>query len=172
MRRTGAAALAAVVAAAVLAGAPAAAAGAPQPRWTWPTADHRVVRGFQTPVTAYAAGHRGLDLAAGAGTAVHAPDDGVVAFAGRVAGRGVVSIDHAGVRSTLEPVDPSVRAGRAVRRGQVVGVVADGGAHPAGVLHLGARIRQGDGWAYVSPLLLLGGARRAVLLPLAAFPGG
>jgi hypothetical protein len=37
------------------------------------------------------------------------------------------------------------------------------------VLHLGARVRVGDGWAYVSPLLYLGGARRAVLLPLSAW---
>jgi hypothetical protein len=39
------------------------------------------------------------------------------------------------------------------------------------VLHLGARIAADGGWAYVSPLIYLGGARRAVLLPLAAFPG-
>jgi hypothetical protein len=70
----------------------------------------------------------------------------------------------------VEPVDPSVRRGDVVRRGEVVGHLAAGGAHPPGVLHLGARVRSGDGWAYVSPLLLLGGARRAVLLPLDAFP--
>ena len=151
------------------AGGPTAAATGPP--WAWPVADHRVVRGFEAPATAYSAGHRGVDLLAGVGGEVRAPDDGRVAFAGAVAGRGVVSIDHDGARSSLEPVTASVEAGDEVRRGQVVGVLGTGGSHAAGVLHLGARVRSGDGWAYVSPLLLLGGARRAVLLPLAAFPG-
>ena len=147
------------------------AAAAAPPRWSWPVASHRVVRGFEAPATPYAAGHRGIDLAAEAGEQVRSPADGTVAFAGRVAGRNVVSIDHDAVRSTLEPVDPVVASGTIVHRGQVVGVLGEGGEHPPGVLHLGARVRSGDGWAYVSPLLLLGGARRAVLLPLGAFPG-
>jgi hypothetical protein len=62
-------------------------------------------------------------------------------------------------------VRPLVRAGEHVVRGQVVALVTPpGGTHPPGVLHLGARVREG----YVSPLLLLGGLRRAVLLPLSA----
>ena len=143
----------------------------PAPAWSWPTASHAVVRGFEAPATPYAAGHRGVDVAAGEGEAVRAVDDGVVAFAGTVVDRGVVAIDHAGVRSSVEPVDPAVHAGDAVRRGEVIGHLAEGGPHPPGVLHLGARVRSGDGWAYVSPLLWLGGATRAVLLPLSAWPG-
>jgi murein DD-endopeptidase MepM/ murein hydrolase activator NlpD len=139
--------------------------------WAWPTASHTVVRGFEAPATVYAAGHRGIDVAAEVGEPVRAVDDGVVAFAGTVVDRGVVAIDHDGVRSSVEPVDPAVRAGESVHRGEVVGHVATGGAHPAGVLHLGARVRAGDGWAYVSPLLYLGGATRAVLLPLSAWGG-
>ena len=145
--------------------APAAAAA----RWSWPVAPpHPIVRGFEAPATVYSAGHRGIDVSATAGTAVLAPDDGTVEFSGTVVDRGVVSIDHAdGVRSSFEPVTPRVAAGAAVHRGEVIAVVATGGSHPAGVLHIGARQ---DG-AYVSPLLFLGGAQRAVLLPLAAFPG-
>jgi murein DD-endopeptidase MepM/ murein hydrolase activator NlpD len=155
---------------ALLAGALVLAGGATAPpRWAWPTASHVVVRGFEAPATAYAAGHRGIDVAAEAGAAVRAVDDGVVAFAGTVADRGVVSVEHDGVRSSVEPVDPAVEAGDAVRRGDVIGHVASGGDH-AGVLHLGARVRVGDGWAYVSPLIYLGGAERAVLLPLGAWP--
>lgn len=142
------------------------------PAWAWPTTAHVVVRGFEAPATEYAAGHRGIDLRAAVGSPVVAVDDGVVAFAGTVVDRGVVAIDHDGVRSSVEPVDPSVRLGEVVHRGEVVGHVSTGGAHPAGVLHLGARIRTTDGWAYVSPLLYLGGAERAVLLPLSAWPGG
>lgn len=137
--------------------------------WTWPTTSHDVLRGFEAPATVYAAGHRGIDVAAAVGEPVRAVDDGVVAFAGTVVDRGVVAIDHAGVRSSVEPVDPVVHVGETVRRGEVIGTVSTGGAHAAGVLHLGARIREGEGWVYVSPLLYLGGAQRAVLLPLGAW---
>ena len=137
------------------------------PRWAWPVpAPHPIVRGFEAPPTPYAAGHRGIDVAATPGTEVVAPEDGIVAFSGTVVDRGVVSIDHAGaLRSSYEPVTPRVPAGTAVRRGQVIAVVAGGGSHPSGVLHIGARLNG----AYVSPLLFLGGAERAVLLPLSAF---
>jgi murein DD-endopeptidase MepM/ murein hydrolase activator NlpD len=139
------------------------------PPWAWPTVSHVVVRGFEAPATEYAAGHRGIDLPAAPGSAVRAVADGVVSFSGQVVDRGVVAIDSEGVRSSVEPVEPSVRVGQAVRRGEVIGHVAAGGSHPSGVLHLGARIRSRDGWAYVSPLLYLGGATRAVLLPLSAW---
>jgi murein DD-endopeptidase MepM/ murein hydrolase activator NlpD len=137
--------------------------------WAWPTDPHVLVRGFEAPATAYSAGHRGVDVAAAAGAPVHAVDDGVVAFAGTVVDRGVVSIDHGDVRSSVEPVTPTVHAGEQVHRGEVIGTVSTGGSHAAGVLHLGARMRAGDGWVYVSPLLYLGGGRRAVLLPLGAW---
>jgi murein DD-endopeptidase MepM/ murein hydrolase activator NlpD len=145
------------------------AASAAAPVWTWPTGSHVIVRGFEAPATVYSAGHRGVDLAAPAGSPVVSVDDGVVAFAGTVVDRGVVAIDHDGVRSSVEPVEPAVEQGEAVRRGEVIGHVASGGSHPAGIVHLGARVRTGDGWAYVSPLLYLGGATRAVLLPLSAW---
>jgi murein DD-endopeptidase MepM/ murein hydrolase activator NlpD len=147
------------------------AAAAAAPPWGWPSESHAVVRHFEAPATEYAAGHRGIDVAAAEGDPVRAVDDGVVAFAGTVVDRGVVSVDHDGVRSTVEPVEPAVEVGQVVRRGEVIGHLAAGGSHPPGVLHLGARIAADGGWAYVSPLIYLGGARRAVLLPLAAFPG-
>lgn len=139
------------------------------PVWAWPTASHVVVRGFEAPATEYAAGHRGIDVEAAVGSPVLAVDDGVVAFAGTVVDRGVVAIDHRGVRSSVEPVEPAVHQGEAVHRGEVIGHVSTGGSHAEGVLHLGARVRTGDGWSYVSPLLSLGGATRAVLLPESAW---
>jgi murein DD-endopeptidase MepM/ murein hydrolase activator NlpD len=112
----------------------------------------------------YAAGHRGVDLAGAPGTPVLAAGPGVVAFAGMVAGRPVVSIDHAGgLRTTYEPVDPSVAAGQAVARGSPVGTLAPG--HPGcpvrACLHWGLRRDR----TYLDPMLLLG-PPRVRLLPM------
>lgn len=58
----------------------------------------RVARPFQPPPSRYAAGHRGVDLTASAGTVVTAAGDGVVGFAGILAGRGVVTVVHGTLR--------------------------------------------------------------------------
>ncbi|GAA4336171.1 hypothetical protein GCM10023162_38970 [Klenkia terrae] len=79
---------------------------------------------------------------------------GVVAFAGMVAGRPVVSVDHPdGVRTTYEPVQPTVAAGQPVARGAPVGVLLAGhaGCPVEACLHWGAR----TGETYLDPLLLL-----------------
>ncbi|WP_448004979.1 murein hydrolase activator EnvC family protein [Agromyces bauzanensis] len=140
------------------------AAIAPDEPWVWPVPPPIVVVApFRAPPTPYAAGHRGIDIAASPGAVVVAPASGVVRFAGPVAGRGVVSIDHgAGVVSAIEPVEASVAAGTAVAPGDVIGTVASGGHCDAVCVHFGVRI---DG-EYVSPFLFLGGLPRAVLLPL------
>jgi murein DD-endopeptidase MepM/ murein hydrolase activator NlpD len=96
-----------------------------------------------------------VDLRAAAGSPVLAAADGVVAFAGSVAGRPVVSVDHAdGIRTTYEPVTPAVSAGERVRAGAVLGVLEPTGSHcaPGSCLHWGAR--RGP-VAYVDPLGLL-----------------
>jgi murein DD-endopeptidase MepM/ murein hydrolase activator NlpD len=134
------------------------------PDWAWPIASpRRVIRAFEAPPTPYTAGHRGLDLATVMGTPVYAPATGAVSFAGMVAGRQVLSIAHAGsLLSSFEPVQAVVSAGESVSSGQLIGVVASGG-HCAGTcLHFGVRLHG----LYVSPMLVLGGAVRAVLLPL------
>ena len=129
--------------------------------WAWPVEPRDVVRAFEAPATAYGPGHRGIDLAAPAGGAVHSPDDGVVRFAGPVAGRPVVSIAHGGgLVSSFEPVEPAVSAGDTVTRGQRIGTLLAGHAAGSPRLHLGARL-QGR---YVDPLPLLG-VERPVLLP-------
>jgi murein DD-endopeptidase MepM/ murein hydrolase activator NlpD len=123
--------------------------------WTAPlTGPLAVGRPFEAPPHAYGPGHRGVDLVGAAGLPVLASGNGVVAFAGRVAGRPVVSIEHAnGLRTTYEPVDPSVGAGQPVARGSPIGTLASGHAGcPAGAcLHWGARI----GETYLDPLALL-----------------
>lgn len=123
-----------------------------------------VLRGFAPPTQPWLPGNRGVDLAATTGEPVTAAADGVVLYAGLLAGRGVVSISHGELRTTYEPVDPAVARGESVRRGELIGrvsAVGDGCGPPGGCLHWGA-IR-GD--AYVDPLGLLA-APIARLLPI------
>jgi murein DD-endopeptidase MepM/ murein hydrolase activator NlpD len=132
--------------------------------WAAPLPDVAVTRPFDVLPSRYAAGHRGVDLAGAVGASVLAAGDGVVAFAGMVAGRPVVSVDHAGgLRTTYEPVDPSVGAGQAVARGSPLGTLLAGhaGCPAPACLHWGLRV----GEDYLDPLALLA-VPRVRLLPL------
>jgi murein DD-endopeptidase MepM/ murein hydrolase activator NlpD len=158
-----------VLAVAVLAPAPAAAGPEPENPpaaavWAAPLQGKlAVTRPFEAPAHTYGPGHRGADLGGGPATPVLAAGDGVVAFAGMVAGRPVVSIDHAGgLRTTYEPVDPGVGAGQRVARGSPIGTLLPGhaGCPVDACLHWG--LRRGED--YLDPLLLL--AVRVRLLPL------
>ena len=123
-----------------------------------------VLRGFQAPAGPYAAGHRGVDLATRPGEPVRAAGDGVVTFAGPVAGRGVVVIAHPdGVSTEYEPLSPAVTTGEAVVRGAVVGSVTGvhGDCPPGSCLHWGAR----RGTEYFDPLSLLQPLGPVRLLP-------
>ena len=113
---------------------------APRASYGWPTGSPAsVVRGFDPPTVTWGSGHRGVDLSLQAGSPVLAAGDGTVVFAGAVAGRPVVSIDHAdGIRTTYEPVEASVAAGDVVTRGTSLrrgGRSALGRAHRAEELH-------------------------------------
>ncbi|MEV3971952.1 M23 family metallopeptidase [Streptomyces sp. NPDC050698] len=138
--------------------APAADATVPAIGRAWPVAFHPpVLRGWEPPATVYGPGHRGVDLAAPAGTPVRAVTAGRVSFAGRVAGKGVVSVDLTDtgdppLRTTYEPVTASVEEGREVKPGQVIGTVDASGSHcTATCVHWG--LRRGE--TYLNPLSLL-----------------
>lgn len=140
------------------------AVGDPGPRWEWPLdPPPAVVNPFVPPPHPYGPGHRGVDLAATVGQPVRAVASGQVSFAGMVAGRGIVVVDHGRLRTTYEPVLPMAREGQPVGTGTVVGTVTLAGGHclPATCLHLGAR----DGDRYVDPMRWLGSGRIR-LLPL------
>ena len=113
----------------------------------------KVLRPFAPPARRWLPGHRGVDLAAGAFTLVRAAAAGVVAFAGPLAGRGVVSVDHPdGTRTTYEPVDATVSEGDPVDVGDVLGLLEPLTAHCAETcLHWGLR----DGEIYLDPLSLI-----------------
>jgi Peptidase family M23 len=120
--------------------------------WRRPV-DGPVVAPFEQPSSVYGAGHRGVDFAVPAGTEVRAANDGVVSFAGSVAGTLHVTVAHTGDLRTSYSFLSSVlvRAGQQVARGEVVGRSGGMGTdHDGSVLHLGLRI--GD--RYVDPMVL------------------
>ncbi|WP_246540358.1 murein hydrolase activator EnvC family protein [Microbacterium flavum] len=130
--------------------------------WVWPVTPPRITAPYAAPAHEYGPGHRGIDLAAPLGTPLSSPAAGVIAFAGSVAGRGVVTIDHGdGYVTTLEPVSDAAAIGREVEAGDVVARAGTGGHAAPGSVHFGVRK---DG-AYINPMLLLGTLPRAVLLP-------
>ncbi|MFJ2031375.1 murein hydrolase activator EnvC family protein [Streptosporangium sp. NPDC087985] len=144
---------------------------APQPssRWDWPlTGRPRVLRGFAPPAQPWLAGHRGADLAAAPGEQVRAAGAGTVGYAGPLADRGVVTVLHpGGLRTTYLPVQPSVRRGQRVERGEVIGVLQDVPGHcPASCLHWGL-LRD---HLYLDPLLLLGRGQVRLLPIWPAYP--
>lgn len=121
---------------------------AAEPAWSWPTQLHTVRRGFDGGSSRYSAGHRGLDIAAKPKEAVRSVAPGTVTFVGVVAGTPTVTVSHGTERSTYQPVKGTVRVGDSVDRGQIIGVMADGGRHCADCLHLG-RVAGED---YLDPL--------------------
>ncbi len=150
--------------------------GVPAVARGWPVGDRpTVLRGWEPPATPYGRGHRGVDLAALAGAPVRAVAAGTVSFAGRVAGKGVVSVELAGtgdppLRTTYEPAAVSVEKGEEVAAGGVLGTVEPSGSHCTGCLHWG--LLRGD--VYLDPLSLLPpwllDAGPAVLLPVLGVP--
>ncbi|QEV20516.1 M23 family metallopeptidase [Streptomyces alboniger] len=132
---------------------------------TWPVAARTserpaVVRAWDPPSTAYGAGHRGVDLSAPPGSPVRAVAPGRVSFAGRVAGRGVVSVELDGsgdppLRTTYEPVRATLKKGARVTAGEQVGILEGPTGHCPEAsevcLHWGLR-RAGT---YLDPLTLL-----------------
>ncbi|HEX7248703.1 MAG TPA: M23 family metallopeptidase, partial [Actinomycetota bacterium] len=140
---------------------PAVAAGT----WTWPVTGP-VIRGFDPPASPFGSGHRGIDIAAPAGSVAVAPADGRVSFAGPVGGRLFLTMDHgAGLESTFSWVSALlVRRGDLVTQGQPV--VRTGGGHTGDLvpnLHLGVKLDD----AYVDPLDYLGEIDVSTLIRLA-----
>ena len=99
-----------------------------------------------------------MDLAGAPGQPVYAADSGVVAFAGVLAGRPLVSVAHpGGLRTSYEPVAVSVRAGQPVNAGSPLGRLLAGhpGCPAAACLHWGAMWGPASRADYVDPIGLL-----------------
>ena len=159
----------AVALAATVSGAPSPASAGTDPHGVWPLHPQpEVVRSFDPPEVRWAAGHRGVDLRGTVGQSVRAAVPGRVSFVGRIAGVGVVVVDHGATRTTYQPVAATVRVGKAVVAGARLGTLQWFGTHclPAACLHWG--LVRGD--TYLDPLSLVGGPRPIRLFPLGAPP--
>jgi murein DD-endopeptidase MepM/ murein hydrolase activator NlpD len=146
-----------------------AATAPPVGSWSWPI-EGQVVRGFEPPPTPFSAGHRGIDIAAAFGTPVHAAADGVVSFAGLVAGELFVTIDHGdGYRSTDSWLGQIlVKKGQSVKRGDVLALSGRGDPKVA-VENLMFSVRIGD--TYIDPLTALVPQSAVDLIRLAPITG-
>jgi murein DD-endopeptidase MepM/ murein hydrolase activator NlpD len=136
---------------------------AADPAGVWPLRPHVVVAGFDPPTSQWGAGHRGVDLRGRAGEPVRAALAGRISYVGRIAGRGVVVVDHGDTRTTYEPVRDAPPVGTSVAAGDRVGHLETTGSHcwPEVCLHWGW-IRSET---YLDPLLLVG-AGPVRLVPL------
>ena len=127
--------------------------------WTWP-ASGPVLAPFRYGTDPYAAGqHRGMDVGGDAGTAVVAPQAGMVSFAGSVPTNGLsVTIETAdGFSITLVHLGSiAVTRGGHVAEGQPVGTIGPSGTaeQEAPYVHLGVRTSS-DPNGYLDPLLFL-----------------
>jgi murein DD-endopeptidase MepM/ murein hydrolase activator NlpD len=117
-----------------------------------------VVDPYRPPACRWCPGNRGVDYATTPGDPVRAAADGIVAFAGPVAGRLVIVVNHPdGLRTTYDGVAAlATLVGALVPRGATIGVAARR-------LHFG--VRRGD--TYLDPGVLLAvSCPRARLVPL------
>jgi murein DD-endopeptidase MepM/ murein hydrolase activator NlpD len=117
-----------------------------------------VVDPYRPPACRWCPGNRGIDYATSPGDPVRAAARGVVAFAGPVAGRLVIVVNHPdGLRTTYDGVAAVATAvGVLVDADDVIGTAGDR-------LHFG--VRRGDTYLDPSPFLAIS-CPRARLVPL------
>ena len=120
----------------------------------WPLSPRpEVVRGFELPPKPWLPGHRGVDLAGSPGQPVLSATAGKITYAGQLAGRGVIVVARGPIRTTYEPVVPSVHVGTTVAPGTELGRLSAASSHcaPATCLHWGLL----QSTLYLNPLSLL-----------------
>ncbi|BDR52997.1 hypothetical protein KIM372_09040 [Bombiscardovia nodaiensis] len=104
------------------------------PAWLWPLRGNagsapKVTESFQNPAQPWMQGHRGVDLQAHTGQEIFAPAAGKVSFAGKVAGKDVVSFQVGRLTSTFEPAVATLAVGEQVESGQIIAHVGGGSDH-------------------------------------------
>jgi murein DD-endopeptidase MepM/ murein hydrolase activator NlpD len=103
----------------------------------------------------YWSGHLGIDIAAGDGAAIYAADSGVVVFSGWANGGygNTIMIDHGNGYQTLyaHMNGVSVKCGRSVSKGQVIGIAGSTGNSTGPHLHFEVRYLGG----FINPWYVL-----------------
>ncbi|MEO7555762.1 MAG: M23 family metallopeptidase [Acidimicrobiales bacterium] len=120
-----------------------------------PPVDAPITDPYRPPATPYGPGNRGIEYGTAFGAPVRAAADGVVTFAGAVAGARYVTLRHAdGLRTTVGPLqDIAVAAGQHVSAAEGLGTAA------GRVLFTARR-----GSTYLDPASLFGGGAARVRL--------
>ena len=131
----------------------------------WPVAEPvSVTRSFDGPAQPWLPGHRGIDVRASPGEQLLAPGDGVISFAGVVAGKQVVSIRCRKLTLTFEPAVTDLGVGAQVKRGEPFATVGEKSDHCDGsCVHWGVKR---DKKSYLNPQDLVS-LRRIALKPVA-----
>lgn len=142
--------------------------------WPWPLLGE-VITPYRNGSDRYAAGqHRGLDIAAPAGTQVRAIVDGRVSFAGALPDGGVTvtvrTSDGVYLVSGLHLASRAVERGDSVVAGQVVGSVGATGKRSATRPHLHLSVRRASDRSYLDPMTLLGPQELPKSAPVASTP--
>ncbi|WP_184795959.1 M23 family metallopeptidase [Kribbella italica] len=121
---------------------------------SWPLDPRpRIVHPYAPPAKPWLPGHRGIDLAGTPGQPVLSATSGTITYAGPVAGRSVVVVTHGQLRTTYEPVIPTLPTGTSVQTAQPLGHLSAAASHcaPTTCLHWGLL----EGRTYLNPLDLL-----------------
>ena len=141
-----------------------AADGACRAALAWPVAEPvSVTRSFDGPAQPWLPGHRGVDVRASPGEKLLAPGDGVISFAGLVAGKQVVSIRCRKLTLTFEPAVTDLGVGAQVKQGESFATVGEESDHCDGsCVHWGVRR---DKKSYLDPQDLVS-PRRIALKPV------
>jgi hypothetical protein len=127
-----------------------------------------LINQYQSPLTEYGAGHRGIDLPATMGSEVISPVSGEISFSGQVGYRDSISIKFSGTMwASLEPVCSDMAEGTLVSAGEPIGTVCQTNPNyqwhcEITCIHFGTRTEDG----YFSPLALIGGLPVSRLVPL------
>jgi hypothetical protein len=140
-----------------------AAATAGSGAWPWPLVGD-VVTPYRNGSDRYAAGqHRGLDIAAPAGSPVRAIVGGRVTFSGKLPDGGqtvtVRTSDGAYLISFLHLASRAVARGASVEAGVVIGASGTTGKRSIEQPHLHLSVRRASDRAYLDPMTLLGAPR-------------
>ena len=108
---------------------------------SWPVSELvSVTSPFDEPAQPWLSGHRGIDMRASPGEQLLAPSDGIISFAGLVAGKQVVSIRCRKLTLTFEPAVTDLGVGAQVKRGESFATVGDKSDHCDGsCVHWGVR---------------------------------